>query len=164
MAIRSKSKAGAAKPTKPAKPVQIVNPAMPKAMAAAVALQSGAAAPAPSSMEIWDSYQAALQAQRRGELDAAREGYIKVLAAQPEDFDVLHMLGVLETQRKNMPEALSRLTHALRLDPDNPAVHNNLGVALCGMGRHAEGIAEMQRALALDAEFADACCNVARAL
>ena len=164
MAIRSKSKAGAAKPPKPAKPVQIVNPAMPKAMAAAVALQSGAAAPAPSSIEIWDIYQAALQAQRRGELDAAREGYIKVLAAQPEDFDVLHMLGVLETQRKNMPEALSRLTHALRLDPDNPAVHNNLGVALCGMGRHAEGVAEMQRALALDAEFADACCNVARAL
>lgn len=65
---------------------------MPKAMAAAVALQ----------------------AQRRGDLDAAREGYIKVLAVQPEDFDVLHMLGVLETQRKNMPEALSRLTQALR--------------------------------------------------
>lgn len=161
MATSNKSKAGAVKPTKPA---QIVNPSLPKAMAAAVALQSGVAAPAPSSIEIWDIYQAALQAQRRGDLEAAREGYIKVLAMQPEDFDVLHMLGVLETQRKNFPEALARLTQALQLDSDNPAVHNNLGVALCGMGRHVEGLVEMQHALALDPEFADACCNVARAL
>ena len=150
MAKRSKSKAG---------PAQAVEP-----IQAALPASGRTEARAPTAVEIWDTYQAALMAQRSGDLEAARAGYIKVLAEQPEDFDVLHMLGVLETQRKNMPEALQRLNQALQLDPDNPAVRNNLGVALCGMGRHAEGLAEMQRALALDPEFADACCNIGRAL
>lgn len=117
-----------------------------------------------SSIEVWNTYQSALQAQRSGDLDAAHAGYIKVLQAQPQDFDVLHMLGVVETQRKNMPEAVRRLTQALQLDPDNPAVHNNLGVALCGMGRHAEGMVQLQRAVACDPDFADAHANIGRAL
>lgn len=148
MATRSKSKVSALKPEKPSK----------------AAKPAAADAKAPTSVQIWDTYQAALKAQRSGDLEAAREGYIKVLAEQPEDFDVLHMLGVLETQRKNFPEALQRLNQALQMDPGNAAVRNNLGVALCGMGRHAEGLAEMQRALSLDPEFADACCNIGRAL
>jgi tetratricopeptide (TPR) repeat protein len=159
MATRSKSKDSAAKPQQPAKPLKMPFSATGNRVAAETA-----PAAALSSAEVWDIYQAALQAQRRGDLDAAREGYIKVLAVQPEDFDVLHMLGVLETQRKNLPEALERLNQALKLDPDNPAVHNNLGVALCGLGRHAEGLAEMQLALKLDPDFADACCNIGRAL
>jgi len=164
MATRSKSKEPAAKPARPAKTAGAAK----ATDAAAVAQPAGAAppvaAPVLSSSQVWDIYQAALQAQRRGDLDAARVGYIKVLAVQPQDFDVLHMLGVLETQRKNYPEALLRLKQALQLDPGNAAVYNNLGVALCGMGRHAEGLAEMRRALALEPEFADACCNIGRAL
>lgn len=142
-------------PAKPAKTVKAAKPAK---------VNEVAPAPALSSAQVWDVYQAALQAQRSGNLEAAREGYIKVLEVQPQDFDVLHMLGVLETQRKNIPEALKRLTQALQLDPGNPAVHNNLGVALCGAGRHAEGLIEMQQALRLDPDFADACCNIGRAL
>lgn len=160
MATRSKSKAQAAQSVKTAKPVK-ANKAAPAVHAPSAAQ---AAVPALSSIEVWNIYQAALQAQRSGNLEAAREGYIKVLEVQPQDFDVLHMLGVLETQRKNIPEALRRLTQALQLDAGNPAVHNNLGVALCGAGRHAEGLAEMQQALRLDPDFADACCNIGRAL
>ncbi len=117
-----------------------------------------------SSVAVWDTYQTALQAQRSGDLEAARAGYLKVLQAQPQDFDVLHMLGVLETQQKHYPEALRLLKQALQIDPDNPTVHNNLGVALCGMGQHEEGLVALRQALALDPEFADACCNIGRAL
>jgi tetratricopeptide (TPR) repeat protein len=161
MATRSKSKAQAARPVKTAKPVKASKVV---ASAARAPSTAQAAAPALSSIEVWNIYQAALQAQRSGNLEAAREGYIKVLEVQPQDFDVLHMLGVLETQCKNIPAALQRLTQALQLDPGNPAVHNNLGVALCSAGRHAEGLIEMQQALRLDPDFADACCNIGRAL
>lgn len=122
------------------------------------------AATEPSGAQAWDTYQKALVAQRSGDLKSAREGYLKVLQAQPRDFDVLHMLGVLETQVKNYGEALRLLNEALAIDPEHAAVHNNLGVALCGMGRFDEGIAELQRALALEPDFCDACANIGRAL
>jgi tetratricopeptide (TPR) repeat protein len=156
MATRSKSSARAAKPAATAKP--------PKAGNAAAQPVPPVADEAMSSVAVWDTYQAALQAQRSGDLEAARAGYLKVLQSQPQDFDVLHMLGVLETQQKHYPEALRLLQQALQIDPGNPTVHNNLGVALCGMGRHEEGLVALRRALALDAEFADACCNIGRAL
>ncbi len=171
MATRSKSRAQAAKSVKTAKPVKAgavtaraVTAARAKSAPPVMPVEAAAAAPAMSSIEVWNTYQAALQAQRSGDLDAARAGYLKVLQAQPQDFDVLHMLGVLETQQKNYSGALRLLKQALQIEPDNPTVHNNLGVALCGMNRHEEGLAALQRALALDAEFADACCNVGRAL
>jgi tetratricopeptide (TPR) repeat protein len=121
-------------------------------------------APAAAGTSVWEIYQSALQAQRSGDLQAAREGYLKVLRANPQDFDVLHMLGVLETQQKNYPEALRLLNEALKLDPESAPVLNNIGVALCGAGRHLEGMQSMQRALQIEPDFADACANMGRAL
>lgn len=146
-------KSAAAKPVKPA---PVVATALPAA--------APAAAGKLGSAELWNVYQAALQAQRSGDLAAARAGYIRVLQQQPDDFDVLHMLGVLETQQKNYLEALRLLKRALDIDPEQPAAHNNYGVALCAVKRFDEGIAEMRRALELDPDFHDAWSNLGRAL
>lgn len=140
------------KPAKPLKP--------PVAAPDAAAAQAAPADNAP----LWETFQSALQAQRSGDLQRAREGYLQVLRENPQDFDVLHMLGVLETQQKNYPEALRLLNEALKLDPESAPVLNNIGVALCGAGRHLEGMQAMQRALQIEPDFADACANMGRAL
>ena len=61
MATRSKSKDSAAKPQQPAKPLKMPFSATGNRVAAETA-----PAAALSSAEVWDIYQAALQAQRRG--------------------------------------------------------------------------------------------------
>lgn len=144
----------------------IVSPAFAPASGFTPVFTTSAAKPAPASGgdSVWEIYQAALVAQRSGDMKAAREGYLKVLRANPQDFDVLHMLGVLETQQKNYQEALRLLNEALKIDPQSAPVLNNIGVALCGAGRHAEGIQALQRALKIEPEFADACANMGRAL
>jgi tetratricopeptide (TPR) repeat protein len=53
----------------------------------------------------------------------------------------------------------------LRLQPDNPQAHNNLGIALLAMpGQMANAIAEYEAALRIRPDFADAHYNLGLAL
>lgn len=151
--------------SKSATPVKKPAPSPVSPVVAPIVAPAGSGAAAVSSgTSVWEIYQQALQAQRSGDLQGAREGYLQVLRQNPMDFDVLHMLGVLETQQKNYTEALRLLNEALKLDPESAPVLNNIGVALCGAGRHLEGMQAMQRALQIEPDFADACANIGRAM
>jgi tetratricopeptide (TPR) repeat protein len=57
-------------------------------------------------------------------------------------------------------EALAHFEHALRLKPDEPEVHNNLGSILRGMGRLQEAVDHLQVALRLDPNYFDAHHNL----
>lgn len=49
-----------------------------------------------------------------------------------------------------MSEAIAAYQQALRLDPNNAYVHNNLGNALSEQGKLKEAIAELEIAVRLD--------------
>ena len=52
--------------------------------------------------------------------------------------------------------AIEPLRQAIGLDPSNPAIHHNLGLACLSCGRLAEAVAPLQRAIALKPDFAHA--------
>jgi tetratricopeptide (TPR) repeat protein len=56
---------------------------------------------------------AALAAQQAGRLDEAAAGYEAVLADAPDEFDALHMLGVVHFQRREFERALTLIDRAL---------------------------------------------------
>ncbi len=95
--------------------------------------------------------------------DAAAAGYQKVLSAIPNHFDSLHMLGLLETQRRNLNRSIKLFERAIRLNPDMAAVHMNFGNALRASGRIRDAIAQYQRAIRLQPEFEAAQLNLAKA-
>ena len=68
-------------------------------------------------------------------------------------------LGILEAGT-HKDEAIAHFEQALRLKPDNPEVHNNLGSTLRGMGRLQESMNHLQEAVRLDPGYFDARHNL----
>ncbi len=61
----------------------------------------------------------------------------------------MHGLGLMACQAGNFAEAENLLRQALASHPDDPALHNNLNLALRQLGRPAEAIACCRRAIEL---------------
>jgi tetratricopeptide (TPR) repeat protein len=86
---------------------------------------------------------------QQGDLDRAERLCTGVLEHRPQDFDALHLLGIINSQRHRTVEALRFLAGALKVDPGSSDAMTNLGLALHAAGRHDEAIAYYQNALQL---------------
>lgn len=80
-----------------------------------------------TTMEMLES---AVAYHRRGHWTAAEELYRRVLAAEPLQFDALHLLGVVLHQTGRSSAAIELLRRALDLRPDSAEAYFNLGNVL----------------------------------
>lgn len=99
-----------------------------------------------------------------GNLAEAERLYRAVLRAKPDEFDALHLLGVLEAQRRRLDEAQRLIGLALIHNPRSAEAHfshGNVSAALC---RFEEAIERYERALAIRPDLADAHGNRGNAL
>ncbi len=95
----------------------------------------------------------ALHAQ--GKLAEAERAYAELLRRQPDNFQALHLCGVLALQRGQVEQAIALLSRSLALEPRQPLAHRDLGNALQQSQRFAEALAAYDRALALKPDQAD---------
>ena len=98
----------------------------------------------------------ALGFHRQGRLDEAEKLYNRVLKAQRDNFDALHLLGVLNQQRGKPGEARRLIGAALKLNPRSPDALSNHAMALHALRRDAEALTEFDRALAIAPGHPDA--------
>ena len=84
---------------------------------------------------------------QQGDLERAERLCSGVLEHRPQDFDALHLLGIINSQRQRTGEALRFLVGALKVDPGSSDAMTNLGLALHAAGRHDEAIAYYRNAL-----------------
>ena len=61
-------------------------------------------------------------------------------------------------------EAILYYTNVLNQLPDDPEIHNNLGVALFHSGKYEQAIGHFETALKIRPEYADARQNLKKAL
>lgn len=108
--------------------------------------------------------QRALQLHQAGRLAEAEAGYRAVLAAQPDNVDALHFLGVLALQSGRPAEAEDLILRALARNPANAAALNNLGLVHAALGRPERAQASFREALALQPDYVDALINLGGAL
>jgi tetratricopeptide (TPR) repeat protein len=94
----------------------------------------------------------------------AEEICLATVEREPANFDALHMLGALLSERGNWQGALGYFERAAALNGGNPFVHNNAGLALTAIGRPLDAIERFRKAIALFPGFADAHCNLGAAL
>lgn len=101
----------------------------------------------------------ALAFHQRGQRAEARRLYEAVLAEQPNDFEALHLLGLLDLESREPERALAWLDRAIVVRPDRPRAHSDRGNALFYLGRLQEALASYDTAIALAPADVDAHYN-----
>lgn len=107
-------------------------------------------------MIVPDLLQAGLQHQQAGRLAEAEACYRRVLAAQPDHADALHLLGGIAHQAGHHDLAAELIGLAIRLDGRNPIYFYNLGVSLKHQGKLGEAAAAFRQAVFFGPNNADA--------
>jgi tetratricopeptide (TPR) repeat protein len=101
----------------------------------------------------------AVALHQQGRLDEAEKLYARALKLQRDNFDALHLLGVLNHQRGKASEAHRLIAAALKVDPGSPDALSNLGMVLNTLKRGPEALAALDKALAIAPDHADALNN-----
>ncbi|HEY0224506.1 MAG TPA: tetratricopeptide repeat protein [Pseudolabrys sp.] len=112
--------------------------------------------PHPAPADTADALRRALGFHRRGNFPQAEELYVAVLATQPDNFDALHLYGVMRHQSGQHAEALALIARALRTNSRSAAAHSNYGTVLAVLNRSEEALASYAQAVALQPDFIDA--------
>jgi tetratricopeptide (TPR) repeat protein len=113
----------------------------------------------PGPFNPGQSIQQALALHQQGRLDDAEKLYTRVLKAQRDNFDALHLLGMLNHQRGKAGEAYRLLSAALKLQPRSPDALSNFALVLHALKRSDEAMAALDKALAYMPGHLDALNN-----
>jgi predicted O-linked N-acetylglucosamine transferase (SPINDLY family) len=96
---------------------------------------------------------------REGRLAEASKSYLEVLSLDPNNFDALHLLGVIFYQSRQPGQAVELISKALIINATFETAHTNLGNALADLKRFDEAISSYDQAIALNPCHADAYYN-----
>ena len=111
-------------------------------------------------MTLEQQLESGLLHHQAGRLAEAEAIYRQILSVDPNDADVLHLLGVIANQRGRHDEAIDLIGRAIALDPDYAEGHFNLGHALSDRGRLDEAIASYGKAIQLTPGYVEAHFNL----
>ncbi len=114
--------------------------------------------PSPDA-EIEQRLQQAISHHVIGQLAQAESLYLSILAARPEHFDSLHMLGVIASQVGNYHQAIRLFDLAAELVSTSEQLWNNRGNALKEMNQLEAALASYDKAIALNPGFAEPYTN-----
>lgn len=98
---------------------------------------------------IAQTLQEALSLHQQGRLREAEKLYARALKAAPNNFDALHLLGLIKAQSGQMGEAHRLMSAALKINPNAPDALVNFANVLHTLKRDADALAHLDKALAL---------------
>ena len=103
--------------------------------------------------------QRAFALHQQDRLADAASLYEQVLAAEPSNFDALHLLGLAAHQSGDHDRAVDLISTALGIDQTQADACVNLGLALRALGRLSEALAFTEAAISLRPGFSSAYSN-----
>lgn len=117
-----------------------------------------------SAAQAQEALRAAIERHQKGELPQARALYEAVLAFQPKNPDVLHLLGLIAGETGDHKRAADLIGRALTLNPNNPGYHYNRGLAQQQINNPGDALVSYDAAIALNPDYAEAHNNRGAAL
>jgi tetratricopeptide (TPR) repeat protein len=100
---------------------------------------------------------------QQGDLGKTERLCAGILQQRPDDFEALHLSGMLNFQRRRMAEALHFLSLALKINSSSADAMSNLGLALHATGRFDEAVASYRNALRLAPDHPEILYNLGNA-
>lgn len=113
----------------------------------------------PAAMKIASLLQQAVALHQKGKFGPAQDLYQQVLQLDADQFDALHLMGVLARQEGRAERAVELISQAIGINPSQASAHCNLGAALQDVGRTEDALASYERAVELDPGYALAFSN-----
>jgi tetratricopeptide (TPR) repeat protein len=98
---------------------------------------------------IAQTLQEALSLHQQGRLRDAEKLYARTLKAAPDNFDALHLLGLVKAQSGQMGEAYRLMSAALKINPNAPDALVNFANVLHSLKRDDEALTWLDKALTL---------------
>jgi tetratricopeptide (TPR) repeat protein len=115
-------------------------------------------------MPIGDALLFADRCRAEGRLSEAETLCRRVLEAQPNLPEAMHLLGIIAHQAGKLGEAIAQVKRATELAPRNGLFHANLAEMYRQAGRPKQAVEEARRAVAIDPAMAVAWSNLGAAL
>jgi|GEM_PF-1491651 len=99
------------------------------------------------------------QFHKDGNLNEAKKCYEEALKAEPNNFNILILLGTLLGQKQSYEEALEKFDQAEEINNQNAELFYNRGIVLNAIQRFKEAISNYTIAINLKPDFSDAFLN-----
>lgn len=117
-----------------------------------------------TALSLRAQLETAFALHQQGCFSEAASQYQAVLSIQPDNFNALHMLGVLALQNNNAEQARALIEQAAAIRPDDAEARYNLGIAYTTLQRWDLAIASYQAVIKLNPHHTGAVANLTRLL
>ena len=114
-----------------------------------------------SPTQFQSQLQQAVAHHRANRFKEAEMIYLRLRAADPKNFDALHLSGLIAYQQGRYHDAVSLLSRALKRNPSSAVCAMRLGMAHTALGDFVLSERHLRAALKLDSSLAEAWCHLA---
>ena len=112
--------------------------------------------PTGKPLNIPQTHAQALEFHRAGKLAEADKLYTAILAVRPDNFDALHMGGLVKLAQGHAAEALRLVAAAMKARAPTPQLWLNHGIVLNALNRLPEAVESFDQAIKLKSKFPEA--------
>ena len=111
-------------------------------------------------MDTEPKLQEGIALHQNGQLQPAELIYQQILQVNPQNAEVLHLLGTIAHQVEKYDLAINLINQAIEIDPNRSSFFNNLGLTLQKRERFKEAIQAYKQAIELNSESAESYYNL----
>jgi len=101
----------------------------------------------------------ALSFFQKGQLDEAKKICLKILKEQPDNFNVLHLLGVIAFKEKDYVKSEDLIEKAIKIKPNQVEIYNFYALILVNLKKFNLAIKSWDEAIKLKPDYAEAYNN-----
>lgn len=111
-----------------------------------------------------DALQLIIGCLQAGDLLQAEHLGKEAISLQPDNADILHLLGVVYYQQHNYGVAIEHISKAIENKPEFPEAYNNMGAVLKEIGHHEEALKCYEKAITFKPDYPEAYNNMGLSL